>query len=87
MSSIPYVTLNNGMKMPQLGLGVYLIKGSECVESVKNAIQLGYRLIDTAKYYTNEEGVGRGIKDSGIPREELFITVKVKLAEKVLKYY
>ena len=77
MSSIPYVTLNNGMKMPQLGLGVYLIKGQECVESVKNAIQMGYRLIDTAKYYSNEAEVGKGILQSNVNRSELFITSKI----------
>ena len=77
MSSQSYVMLNNGMKMPQLGLGVYLIKGSECVESVKNAIQLGYHLIDTAKYYGNEEEVGKGILQSNVNRSELFITSKI----------
>lgn len=72
------VTLNNGVKMPAFGLGVYKVEdGSQVVETISTALQLGYRLIDTAAFYENEEGVGRAIKDSGIPREEIFITTKV----------
>lgn len=72
------VTLHNGVKMPQLGFGVFKVKnGSETVESVKKALEAGYRHIDTAAIYGNEEGVGQAIRESGIPREELFITSKV----------
>ncbi|MFE0507057.1 aldo/keto reductase [Peribacillus butanolivorans] len=72
------ITLHNGVKMPQLGFGVFKVKnGSETVESVKKAIEVGYRSIDTAAVYENEEGVGQAIRESGISREELFITSKV----------
>ncbi|MEJ9229968.1 aldo/keto reductase [Peribacillus butanolivorans] len=72
------ITLHNGLKMPQLGFGVFKVKnGSETVESVKKAIEVGYRSIDTAAVYENEEGVGQAIRESGISREELFITSKV----------
>ena len=72
------ITLHNGVKMPQLGFGVFKVKnGSETVESVKKALEAGYRHIDTAAIYGNEEGVGQAIRESGIPREELFITSKV----------
>ncbi|MDR7238718.1 aldo/keto reductase [Neobacillus drentensis] len=71
-------TLNNGVKMPWLGLGVFKVEeGPELVNAVKTAIQHGYRSIDTAAIYENEEGVGQGIKESGILREDLFITSKV----------
>ncbi|MFE4240913.1 aldo/keto reductase [Peribacillus butanolivorans] len=72
------ITLHNGVKMPQLGFGVFKVKnGTETVESVKKAIEVGYRSIDTAAVYENEEGVGQAIRESGISREELFITSKV----------
>lgn len=71
-------TLHNGVKMPWFGLGVFKVKeGSEVVDSVKAAIKNGYKSIDTAAVYQNEEGVGQGIKEAGVPREELFITTKV----------
>ncbi|WP_449619584.1 aldo/keto reductase [Robertmurraya sp. Marseille-Q9965] len=71
-------TLHNGVKMPWFGLGVFKVKeGSEVVESVKAAIKNGYKSIDTAAIYQNEEGVGQGIRESGIAREELFVTSKV----------
>lgn len=71
-------TLNNGVKLPWLGLGVWRVKeGDEVISSVKHALQTGYRSIDTAAIYGNEEGVGRAIKESGVPREELFVTTKV----------
>ena len=71
-------TLHNGVKMPWLGLGVFKVEEGEEVEvAVETAIKLGYRSIDTAAIYRNEEGVGRAIKASGVPREELFITTKV----------
>lgn len=73
-----YVTLNNGVKMPILGYGVYQIADQEeCEKCVLDAINVGYRSIDTAQAYGNEEAVGRAIKKCGVPREELFITTKV----------
>lgn len=71
-------TLHNGVKMPWFGLGVYKTReGQEVIQAVKAAIKAGYRSIDTAAYYKNEEGVGQAIKEAAIPREELFITTKV----------
>lgn len=72
-----FITLNNGLKMPQLGFGVWQVKNEEANEAVAKALQTGYRSIDTAMIYKNEEGVGKAIKEAGIPREELFITTKV----------
>lgn len=72
-----YVTLNNGVKMPQLGYGVYQVDPTECEKCVLEAILAGYRLIDTAQAYNNEEGVGNAVKKCGVPREELFITTKI----------
>lgn len=73
-----YVELNNGVKMPILGYGVFQITDpKECERCVLDAIDVGYRLIDTAQAYGNEEAVGKAIKKSGVPREELFITTKV----------
>ncbi len=72
------VTLNNGVEMPLLGFGVFQIADqAECERSVVDAISVGYRLFDTAASYGNEEGVGKAIKRSGVPREELFITTKL----------
>jgi methylglyoxal/glyoxal reductase len=71
-------TLHNGVKMPWFGLGVFKVKeGSEVVESVKAALKNGYKSIDTAAVYKNEEGVGQALKEAGVAREELFITTKV----------
>lgn len=71
-------TLHNGVKMPWFGLGVFKVKeGSEVVDSVMAAIKNGYKSIDTAAVYQNEEGVGQAIKEAGVPREELFVTTKV----------
>ncbi len=71
-------TLNDGVKMPWLGLGVWKTKeGEEVIQSVKSAIAAGYRMIDTAAIYGNEEGVGQAIRESGVSRDELFITTKV----------
>lgn len=72
-----YVTLSNGVKMPQLGYGVYQVSKEECERCVKDALEVGYRHIDTAQSYFNEEEVGNAIVKSGIPREELFLTTKV----------
>lgn len=73
-----YVTLNNGITMPVLGFGVFQIpEPAECERCVVDAIETGYRLIDTAASYLNEEAVGKGIKNSGVAREELFVTTKL----------
>ena len=72
-----YVTLNNGVKMPMLGYGVYQISKEDCERCVLDAIAAGYRHIDTAQSYFNEEQVGNAIAKCGVPREELFITTKV----------
>ncbi len=69
--------MNNGIDMPVIGYGVYLVKPEECERCVLDAISVGYRLIDTAQAYYNEEGVGNAIAKSGVPRDELFITTKV----------
>lgn len=72
-----YVTLTNGVKMPQLGFGVYQISKQECEQCVLNALKVGYRHIDTAQIYQNEEEVGKAIAKSGIPRKDIFITSKI----------
>ena len=72
-----YVTLNNGVKMPILGYGVYQVTKEECEKCVLDALDAGYRLIDTAQSYFNEEEVGNAIVKSGIPRNEIFLTTKV----------
>lgn len=72
-----YVTLNNGVKMPILGYGVYQVSNAECERCVLDAVSVGYRSIDTAQAYGNEEAVGNAVKKCGIPRNELFITTKV----------
>lgn len=72
-----YVTLNNGVKMPKIGFGVFQINDSECEKAVLDAIEVGYRLIDTAQAYGNEEAVGRALKKTSVKRSDLFITTKV----------
>ncbi|MGN0689857.1 MAG: aldo/keto reductase [Oscillospiraceae bacterium] len=72
-----FITLNNGVKMPKLGYGVFQVSADECERCVLDAIDCGYRLIDTAQAYGNEEGVGSAVEKCGIPREELFITTKI----------
>ena len=73
-----YITLNNGVKMPKVGFGVYQVTDqNECRQAVLDAIDVGYRLIDTAQAYGNEEAVGEAIKMSGVDRKDLFITTKV----------
>ena len=72
-----YVTLNNGLKMPQVGYGVYQVEPAEAERCVLDAISVGYRMIDTAQIYHNEEGVGNAIVKCGVPREELFLVTKV----------
>ena len=72
-----YKTLNNNVKMPLLGFGVFQVPNDEAEQAVAEALRAGYRLIDTASSYRNEEGVGRAIAKSGIPREEIFVTTKL----------
>lgn len=72
-----YVTLNNGVKMPILGYGVYQVSQDECERCVLDALKVGYRSLDTAQSYFNEEQVGSAIQKSGVPREEIFLTTKV----------
>src|SRR5215203_2993191 len=82
MSAIPSVTLSNGVEMPLLGFGVFQVTDAEeCERSVYEAIRTGYRLIDTAAAYGNEEAVGKAIKRAGVLREELFVTTKLWIAE------
>lgn len=77
-NKVSYLELNNGVKMPQFGLGTYrLAEGNEAYNSVLTALQNGYRHIDTAHAYQNERSVGRAIKDSGVPREEIWVTSKL----------
>lgn len=73
----PSLTMNDGIQIPQLGLGVYKVPDHEATRVVVDAIDLGYRHIDTAAFYDNEVGVGRGIRESGAPREDLFVATKV----------
>lgn len=72
-----YVTLNNGVRMPKLGYGVYQVSPDECERCVSDALAAGYRSVDTAQAYYNEEGVGAAVRKSGIARSELFLTTKV----------
>ncbi len=77
MATVPTLTLNNGATIPQLGFGVFQVDPAETAPAVATAIEAGYRLIDTAALYGNEEGVGEAIAKSGVPREELFVTTKL----------
>jgi len=78
MTNVPIWKLNNGIEIPSLGFGVFKVKeGDEVFRSVLEALEAGYRLIDTAAIYGNEEGVGRAIKASGLKREEIFLTTKL----------
>ena len=73
-----YTILNNGVKMPLLGLGTYMIENEEkLINAVKGALRIGYRHIDTASFYNNEEAVGNAIKESGVPRKEIFLVSKI----------
>ena len=76
-----HVTLNNGIKMPQLGFGVFQIPDRETEQAVSDALEVGYRSIDTAAAYYNEEVVGRAIANSGIPRDEIFVTTKLWVSD------
>jgi 2,5-diketo-D-gluconate reductase A len=76
------IALNNGVKMPLLGFGVYQVSDlAECERSVEEALRVGYRLIDTAAAYRNEEAVGAAIRKSGIPRSEIFVTTKLWISD------
>lgn len=77
MNSIPHIVLNNGVRMPQLGFGVFQIPDAETTEAVAAALEAGYRSIDTAAIYGNETGTGRALAESGIAREDLFVTSKL----------
>ncbi|EXU64864.1 oxidoreductase [Streptomyces sp. PRh5] len=81
MSKVPFITLNNGVRMPQLGFGVWQIPDDEAQVAVRNALDAGYRSIDTAAIYGNEEGTGKGLAASGIARDELFVTTKLQNAD------
>ena len=76
-----YLKLNNGIEMPQMGYGVFQVSPEECERCVSDALSVGYRMIDTAQAYHNEEGVGQAVKKSGIPREELFLVSKVWISK------
>ncbi|ROS23907.1 aldo/keto reductase [Cellulomonas sp. PhB150] len=77
MSTIPVITLNNGVEIPQLGFGVFQIEPDKTADAVVTAFDAGYRHIDTAQMYRNEAGVGEAIKRSGLPRDEVFVTSKL----------
>ncbi len=74
--------LNNGVKIPKLGLGTWFIEDDKAADAVREAVKLGYRLIDTAQAYGNECGVGEGVRTCGVPREEIFVTSKVAAEHK-----
>ncbi|MFF4243262.1 aldo/keto reductase [Streptomyces sp. NPDC001822] len=77
MPTVPTVTLNNGVRIPQLGFGVFQVPDDETTAAVTAALEAGYRSIDTATVYGNEAGVGRALAESGLPRDELFVTTKL----------
>ena len=77
MPPIPTLTLNNGHTIPQLGFGVFQVPPDQVIEPVETALEAGYRLIDTAAAYGNEDGVGKALANSGIDRDELFVTTKL----------
>jgi 2,5-diketo-D-gluconate reductase A len=75
--TVPALAMNNGVQIPQLGFGVFLVPDTDTQMAVRTALETGYRHIDTAKLYQNETGVGAAIAESGVPRDELFVTTKV----------
>jgi 2,5-diketo-D-gluconate reductase A len=81
MSTVPSLVMNNGLQIQQLGFGVFLVPPEETKQAVTEALKAGYRLIDTAQGYRNEEGVGAAIAESDVPRDELFITTKLTNSE------
>ncbi|MGN6131272.1 MAG: aldo/keto reductase, partial [Nocardioidaceae bacterium] len=74
---VPTYTLNDGQSIPAVGFGTYPLKGSEAVEAITRAVEVGYRLVDTAVNYENEREVGEALRTCGVPREELFVTSKL----------
>ena len=76
-TTVPTRTLANGVEMPVLGYGVFQTPPEETVRCVREALEVGYRMIDTAQSYANEEGVGAGLRDSGLAREDVFLTTKI----------
>ncbi len=80
MPYAPTVTLRNGAELPMIGFGTWPMRGAECAAAVRTAIESGYRLVDTAENYRNEDGVGQGLRDSGLDRRKLFITTKFNRA-------
>ena len=77
MASVPTISLNNGVEIPQLGFGVFQIPPDKTIEATTTALEIGYRHIDTAQMYGNEREVGRAVRESGIPRDEVFVTSKL----------
>ena len=77
MASVPTLTLNNGVEIPQLGFGVFQIKPEDTVKATASALEVGYRHIDTAQMYGNEREVGQAVRESGLPREDVFVTSKL----------
>src|ERR1700733_9676771 len=77
MSSVPSITLNDGNTVPQLGFGVFQIKPDQTAAAVRSALEIGYRHIDTAEMYGNEKEVGQAVRDSGLARDEVFVTSKL----------
>jgi 2,5-diketo-D-gluconate reductase A len=77
VASVPTITLNNGVEIPQLGFGVFQIPPSDTVKATVSALEIGYRHIDTAQMYGNEREVGLAVRESGIPRDEVFVTSKL----------
>ena len=77
MSTVPNITLNNGVEIPQLGFGVFQIDPAETKDAVLQAFEVGYRHIDTAQMYKNEKGVGEAVAESGLDRGDVFITSKL----------
>ncbi|WP_344835365.1 aldo/keto reductase [Actinocorallia longicatena] len=77
MTNVPDITLNNGVRIPQLGFGVYQVPPEDTKEAVLTALEFGYRHIDTAEMYGNEQGVGEAVRASGVPREDVFVTSKL----------
>src|ERR1700748_1262304 len=76
-SKVPPIILNNGIEMPQLGYGVWQVPDDEAERAVATALEAGYRSIDTAAIYGNEEGTGKAVAASGLPREDVFVTTKL----------
>ena len=71
------ITLNNGLNCPVVGIGTFMLSPAEAEVSVREALKMGYRLVDTANAYVNEKAVGRGMKDSGVARKEIFLSTKL----------